>query len=203
MGFNISWLAVEGKEPQGVLDELGLVTTGRSVGEVPESAVCGTVLANNGYLVWIDHFDRSSDTGSILESLCNDRRMMKKLSAGGRVVVCHVQEMAMYSEAECWTSGRHTWTVEHDSQAGIRHLQTVGSLPRQFESIYEGLKKQQDEHEAAGDSPKADYIHDVPISLAQLVTSFRHDTCVEGASFEVLEQRPKAPRTGKRWWRLW
>ena len=46
MGFSLAWLAVRGKDPAAVRDELGLESTGE-YREIPEVPVVGVLLPSN------------------------------------------------------------------------------------------------------------------------------------------------------------
>lgn len=50
MGYSISWLMVNGKDRESVLNELGLETTGKS-GEFPGFKITGHALPNGAYLL--------------------------------------------------------------------------------------------------------------------------------------------------------
>ena len=50
MGFSLSWLAIKGKSPQEVRDELGFRTTGKRE-EVPEADLSAAELPTGWYLI--------------------------------------------------------------------------------------------------------------------------------------------------------
>jgi hypothetical protein len=192
MGFAISWLAVSGKEPQHVLKELQLNRTGENE-EIPESPISAAHLPNNWFLVFINEFDSPFVSANSLA----------RLSANCKVVSCQIEEHVMFSSATFYSNGAETWRVAHDAQAGILNLSTSGQLPSEFAGIYTSLKTKQED--AGGDEADVDYIHDVPVTLAQVVTSFRHDEDIPGSEpvpFEVLGQ-DIAQAASKPWWRLW
>lgn len=77
----------------------------------------------------------------------------------------------------------------HDAQEGMFNLSTKGQLPSEFAGIYTSLKDKQEEADDV--EADVDYIHDVPVTLAQVVTSFRHDEDIPGSEpvpFEVFNQ---------------
>ena len=192
MGFAISWLAVSGKDPDQVLKELRLNRTGESE-EIPESQISAAQLPNNWFLVFINEFDSPFVSANSLASL----------STNCKVVSCQIEEHVMFSSAAFYSNGIETWRVAHDAQVGIFNLSTSGQLPSEFAGIYTSLKVQQEG--AGGDEADVDYIHDVPVTLAQVVSSFRHDEDIPGAEavlFEVLAQ-DIAKAASKSWWRLW
>jgi hypothetical protein len=192
MGFAISWLAVSGKAPEQVLKELRLNRTGENE-EIPESPISAAQLPNNWFLVFINEF------GSPIVS----ENSLANLSTNCKVVSCQVEEHVMFSSAALFSNGVESWRVVHDAQEGICNLSTNGQLPGEFAGVYTSLKDKQEK--AGGVEADVDYIHDVPVTLAQVVTSFRHDEDIPGskpAPFEVLNQDITAG-SSKPWWKLW
>ena len=191
MGFAISWFAVSGKEPQRVLDELSLSHTG-DLEVFPESPLTCASLQGGWFLVFANSFD----------SPLVSEQALNNLSAGCRVVSCQVEEHVMFSSATGYANGARTWHVEHDAQESIYHLVSNGDVPPAFNDIYASLKKEQDA--AGGTEADVDYIHDVPVTLAKAITSFRHDEdiqCADAEPFEVLQQDRRTTST-KPWWRV-
>jgi hypothetical protein len=194
MGFAISWFAVQGKEAQQVLDVCGLLRSGRTE-EMPDAAISCCALPGGWFLVFANRFDSPLVTRPALEAI----------SADCQVVSCQVEEHVMFSSASCYRNGELSWHVEHDAQKSIYHLASNGVLPAAFDAIYAGLKQEQDED--GGEKAEVDYIHDVPIALAQAVTAFRHDQDIAGAPdqpFEVLQQSGRGiMAAGRPWWKFW
>lgn len=192
MGFAISWLAVSGKEPQQVLDELGLSRTGEAE-EIPESPVSAAQLPNGWFLVFANIFDSPLVAKSVLANL----------SSGCSVVSCQVEEHVMFSSSTCHINGKIKWHVAHDAQESIYHLSTSGDLPAEFSAIYAALKQEQDS--SGGGTSDVDYIHDIPVALAKAVTSFRHDEDIQGDPLEPFEilAPAAAPASAKPWWKIW
>ena len=192
MGFAISWLAVSGKEPQQVLDELGFTRTGESE-EFPESPLTCASLQGGWFLVFANSFD----------SPIVSERALSNLSVGCSVVSCQVEEHVMFSSATCHENGARSWHVEHDAQEDIYHLVSDGNVPPAFNDIYASLKKEQDD--SGGADADVDYLHDAPVALAKAITSYRHDEDIQDAKtdpFEVLQQlRPTA--SAKPWRKVW
>ena len=192
MGFAISWLAVSGKAPEQVLKELRLNRTGENE-EIPESPISAAQLPNNWFLVFINEFDSPIVSANSLASL----------STNCKVVSCQIEEHVMFSSATLYSNGTESWRVAHDAQEGMFNLSSSGQLPSEFAGIYTSLKNKQEE--AGGAEANVNYIHDVPVTLAQVVTSFRHDEDIPGLEpvpFEVLGQ-DITKTSSKPWWRLW
>jgi hypothetical protein len=176
MGYSQSWLAVKGKPPTAVLETLGLRGTGTRE-ENAESPIVGAELPSGWYLVV---------TGRSGHRLMRDQTL-QRLSAGCEVVTGDVEEHVMVSVATGWRDGQRVWTVTHDAQRDMEHLQTEGDLPAAFASIRDRLRSEQ--QKAGGRKADVDYIFDVPVELAQTLTGYRHDADIPGAGtdpFEVL-----------------
>lgn len=191
MGFAISWLALIGKTPEKALAELSLGCTGATE-MFPESAMTAARLPSGWFLLFANKFD---------SPLVSEERL-RTLSAGCQVVSCQVEEHVMYSSASCHVNGDQTWRVEHDAQTSIYNIESKGSLPAAFAPIYESLKNQQDTD--GGAAAEVDYIHDVPVSLAEAIVGFRHDRDIAGAGeepFEVLATTSAC--LAKPWWKVW
>jgi hypothetical protein len=192
MGFAISWVAVSGKEPQRVLEELGLSRTGEKE-EFPESQFTCAPLPSSWFLVFANSFDSPITSEKTLGSLSTDCKLIS----------CQIEEHVMFSSITCYSNGSQTWRIEHDAQQGIYHLSTIGSPPAQLDEIHAKLKAEQDN--AGGTGADVDYIFDVPVAVAQAITSYRHDRDIEQAGpepFEVLRQELATQQT-KPWWKVW
>jgi hypothetical protein len=178
MGFSLSWLAVKGMSPQAVHDELAFRPTGKRE-EIPESDFSAVEMPSGWYLIVSDH----------TEQVCPDTVLQRLSSSGRELVTCFVEEHVMVSRATGWREGRMMWSVTHDAQKGLKHLEVQGEPPPQFTAIRDEL--------SARDTPNVDYLFDVPVETARSVVGYRHDGDVPGLSgevFEVLESTaPKRP----------
>lgn len=75
------------------------------------------------------------------------------------------------------------WSIVHDDQKDLRHLETRGQLPPEFASIRDRLSAEQSpESEAYGN------VFEIPYETAAVVTGYEHDAVREDLSFEVLER---------------
>jgi hypothetical protein len=113
--------------------------------------------------------------------------ILQGLSGGCEVITGDVEEHVMVSIATGWKDGRRVWSVTHDGQRDMEHLQTEGDLPAAFTSIRDRLRSEQ--QTAGGRKADVDYTFDVPVELAQTLTGYRHDADIPGAGadpFEVL-----------------
>jgi hypothetical protein len=175
MGYAISWLAVRGKTADEVRRLLRLHTTGERE-EVPESPITGVDLPGGWYLVFADDFSYAQG--------CD----LARLSSDAEVVTFAAEEHVMYFAASGWTAGRQIWSVIHDAQQGLYHLEASGDLPEFFEDIRaRHLSRQR----AAGQCADVDHVSDIPVELAANLTGFRYDQDLPveagAAPYEVLE----------------
>jgi hypothetical protein len=183
MGYSVSWLAVRGKPSIVVLSELGLRGTGE-YDEVPDSPdLWGANLPDGWYLVFANRCD-------YVERLPLDR-----LSAAAQAVTCSVEEHVMVSWASGWSDGRRVWSVTHDSEKGIEHIEAEGDLPPVFTSLWDQLAAQQ--AGAGGEEGDVDYLFDVPVELAKAVTGFRHDEGIPDSDDAPFEKLAAAPRVSR------
>lgn len=186
MGYALSWVAVKGPTPETVQAFLHLRPTGER-SEVPESDVDGVKLPGGWYVV-VTNRDFTFVKDDLLESL----------SALGEVIMCYVEEHVMASGAAGWRDGKCIWSLTHDSQKSVYHLDVKGEPPPPFDDIYDRLD--QDQNEAGGENAEGDYIFDVPVALAKALTSFVHNedppSLVEDEDpFEILESTKPKPKT--------
>jgi hypothetical protein len=190
MGLSLSWVAVKKCTPQSVHEALGLRATGERM-ELPEAELTGATLPCGWYAVFSDH-DRFGLTSE---------SKLARLSAQGEVLLCFVEEHCMNSLAQCWRKGSEVWSILHDAQRGLDHLEADGDLPAAFAGIRDELwsKLKSDDH-------PCDYLFSVPVDVAYSVTGYCPYRDIPGMgsdAFEVLEptsarRDPAAPAS---WWR--
>lgn len=162
MGFSCSWAAVRGHDHAAVLTALGFVDSGLA-DEARESAVSGAALPGGWYLVFLNE---------VYSRHLSDRAMAA-LSRAGEVVVAAVQEHAMYTTVAYFQAGARQWSIEHDPAQSPDHLVVEGEPPALFRTIL-AEKFAAQGHETHPDR-RVDRIFEVPLSLAEHLTGFRHD----------------------------
>lgn len=175
MGYSLSWLAIKGGTPETVHALLQLRPTGKTE-DFPESDVVGAELPVGWYVVV---FNKEVIRDGVL----------KQASASSDVVCCFVEEHEMISSVSEWRSGTSVWSVSHDAQNGIFHLEVTGEVPPGLAKIREKLTEEQNRH--GGVKSEVDYIFDIPIELAKSLTGFRHDQDVTGMprdAFHILSR---------------
>ena len=190
MGYSLSWLAIKGKDPQTVLQELGFRTTGERQ-ELPETPLSAARMPNGWYLIVSGEHEHVVPD-SVLEHL----------TAGCEAVTCFVEEHVMFSSAAGWRNGRRCWSVQHDAQRGIEHLEAEGELPASFNSIRDKFfsKQKEEDIRKAGIRrplfpPKVvpvgemgcDYIFEIPVEIAREMTGYQHDRDIPGLTGEPFE----------------
>lgn len=179
MSYAISWVAIRGKSPDVICEELGLTRTGE-YDAVPDSPIAGAELPGGWYLVW-------SNAASDLS--------LSSISKGAEAVEFWVEEHVMACLARGWKDGSELWSVEHFSDKGIMHLEARGELPSQFAELRDQLLKRQAD---AGKKPDVDYVIEIPVELARVITDFAYDRDIPGAAdddlpFEILEADEGSP----------
>ena len=153
MGASLSWFAICGKTPEAVLHDFGLKNAGKEYRETP---FCGGPLPSGWYLVIHGRHEFTNDEAS-------------RLSRGCEVIACFVDEHVMVSSASGWKDGSELWSVTHDAQENDDHLEVRGEPPAGFGAIRDRLIKQQEEEGGA------DFIFDIPNSLAKEITGYHYD----------------------------
>ena len=172
MGFRFSWLAIRGKSREEIHKELSITPTG-TYEELPESPCTGALLSDGWYLV-VENGTYFDDLGKL-----------SKLSVNGQMIVCFVHEGIMVSEAAEWRNGKRIWSVLHNTQKALGHLEARGELP----SVYDSIRLRLLAKQAAGDG-NVDYIFDIPVEVAQSITGYSHMarvTMVDERGFEFLQ----------------
>ncbi|HVS35394.1 MAG TPA: hypothetical protein VMS17_07400 [Gemmataceae bacterium] len=175
MGFRVQLIAVTGKEPHAVQRAFGVSATGQRE-EIAESPVVGAAMLNGAYLLYINDPDR----------IVPQDEVFARLSKGASLVACYANETVMNSYACGWANGVERWSVFHDAQQKIKHLETSGTLPPEFQAIRDRLFAQQDADNGA------DFIFEIPVELFAAVGGIRYDQDIPGAGpdpWEILEKR--------------
>jgi hypothetical protein len=186
MGWSLSWAALKGGNLQTVCSALGLRGTGKRE-ESAESKIAGVALPTGWYMV---QFNRTE-----LED-----RELARLSRSGEVVCCFVEDHVMVSWASGWRDGGKNWSVLHDPEKGLFHLDVQGEAPSELKGITVRLVAEQ--QAAGGEKADVDHVYDVPAELAKQLTGYRHDQDTPGMTgdaFEVLEREMMPLGSGRRW----
>jgi hypothetical protein len=198
MGFAISWLAVRGKSPEAVLQELGLTPTGE-ITDYAESLFTGRAVPSGWFLLVIDAFGHDFV----------QRTALAALARNCEVVACSIEEHVGFCSSELWGNGTQVWHVEHDAQKGAEHLSHSGSVPDGLAAIEREFSERQ--READGKELHIDYYFEIPLQTAKSIVSFKHDEANPDLDdFEVFTKPTDSASTNrnsargkKPWWKLW
>ena len=175
MGYSLAWMAVKGKSPQVVREELGFRETGERE-ELPESELTATELSNGWYLIVSNRNER----------VVGDDEL-QQLSSNCEIATCFVEEHVMCSYATAWKNGHRCWSIFHNGQHQPNNLETSGVLPPEFNSILSSMQTKQSEADSGREG--VDYIFEVPVELAKNIAGYRHDREIPGLAdkpFAVL-----------------
>jgi hypothetical protein len=190
MGYSISWLAARAPARE-VRDLLGLQLTGKQV-ELPEAPIVGAELDSEWYLV--------------VAARCDHRLIadpsLNLVSKGAGVIACSIEEHVMYSRSSFWSGGSRIWSIEHDAQRSIDHLDVSGQPPSFFVEIRDRLLGQQSAE--GGSRAGVDFVFDVPLEVAQRIVGFKHDAAGDPERFDVLQvTRDSVLARARPWWKFW
>jgi hypothetical protein len=136
----------------------------------------GAALPSGAYLLYINGRDK----------IVPDDEVFARLSKGASLIACYANETVMNSYACAWVNGAERWSVFHDAQEDIKHLETSGILPPEIQPIRDRLFAEQE-----GDDG-ADFIFDNPIELFAALGGIRYDRDIPGAGpkpWEILGSR--------------
>ncbi|MGQ4601531.1 hypothetical protein [Nocardia sp. R6R-6] len=161
MGDILSWVAVRGQSRSSVLDELDLT----DIEGVDQGGVDAVSLAD-----WHIVFDPEVNPPGYLRY----PDVLQRLSRGAEVVACYESSFGPSSVAAGLRDGRQSWVVGHDRDVSADHLEYEGDLPGEFADVLARARARQ----AA--SREVDFLYEVPLELAWLVTGYRADNVLRG-----------------------
>lgn len=197
MGWSCSWIAVRGKEPDILLNALGLHLSSEREA-FPEARWTAANLPGGWFLVFrADHCEPPTFKGSVLTTV----------SADCELIHSSVEEHVMVCSTAYWRHGEKVWEIVHDAQKGIYDLQSSGDLPMSFENIRTKFISEQEAER--GEKADVDHVFEIPLQVGVELTGFRHDhdyPTDEVNPFQVLmaDAREQSAASGKKpWWRLW
>jgi hypothetical protein len=187
VGFNMSWIFVDGINEDALYGALDLAATG----ERPDEHDLGTshvplagATLKSGWCAVFAHYALIMDA----TAGTNPARLMR-IPAKSRCITSVVLEHAMVSYASLWQDGQYVWQIRHDPSQGSGHLEVRGDLPAAFgdvRSIALEKQKTQDARRKSGEWG-VDYLFDVPIDTAATMTGYRHDRRTEADFFRNLQ----------------
>ena len=185
MGFNMSWVFVDEIE----LDELYAALDVKSTGQPADPYDLGTSRVPLAGLRptagWCAIFGRYSSVLDI--AIGTDPPRLARLPARFRAITCVVLEHAMISYASLWQGGRQIWEIRHQPiKEQPAHLDFWGDLPPDFFRSREAALEKQRGNDGV------DFVFDVPLDAAAVITGYRHDRGMgkESAFQEVTTLKP-------------
>lgn len=198
MGFAISWLAVNGKSPEAVTEELGLTPTGEFT-DYAESVFTGRTLYSGWFILVIDAYDHDFAKPDSLAAL----------SGNCEVVACSIEEHGNYCSCELWSNGTRSWRIEHNAEKGVEHISRSGTLPDGYSVIER--KYSEEQKQAGGKNADTDYHFEIPLQVAKSIVGFKHDEPgPEDDTFQIYSKRtdsspatPSSDLKRRPWWKLW
>ncbi len=147
MGFNLSWIAVEGRSTQAVLDQLGLVPVGEASCEMFAAYACAELA--NGWLIVTATRGKSAFGKGV-----------ERVSAGGLALLGDQLDVVSYCRLSSFQDGQSIWSVARDPERERTGLLVTGSPPPLLDEVMnEGLAKQAEDLEA-------DHLFEAPLELS-------------------------------------
>ena len=167
MGYSISWVAVNRKAPEILLQELGLLSTG-VMADYGREPYTGRTLPSGWFLLV---FNRC-------EHKFIKPRSLTALSSNCDLVACSVEEHVMVSTSEFWRGGQQIWRIEHDAQESIDHLSSSGTLPDGYATIQRQCAEMQEQaggNHAQGCSTLESLVGEEPVEVEGIVVEAQAD----------------------------
>jgi hypothetical protein len=183
VGFNMSWICVDGISQDALHEALDLVPTGETAGrhDLGTSGVpWAGVTFKSG---WCAVFAKYALVMDVTVGTKPPR--LARLPATSRIITCVVLEHAMISYASLWQGGRCAWQIRHDCDQGTTHLDAAGDLPPEFAGLRDAMMaRQRAEDDRRGPGRLGvDYVFDVPLDTAAVITGYRHTRAMENELF--------------------
>jgi hypothetical protein len=169
VGFNMSWMFVDGIDQETLFAALDMAPTGElapddkyDLGTSSRLPLAGATFKSEWCTVFAEY-------ALIMDATVGtDPPRLAKLPAKSRCITCVTLEHAMVSYSSLWQGGGHIWQIRHAQSQGVEHLEVSGNLPAAFTSIRDiAVEKRR----AQGG---ADYVFDVAFDVAATITGFRH-----------------------------
>ena len=179
MGFKVAWVAVKGKPADAVLAEIGLARTGEFV-EDDGDMEFGLVTMPSGWIIVLNNFG----LGGFLLGFPLDA-----VKVGAEVLTCYVYENTGMSMLCAYRDAQEVWTVTHDVEKGLGHLEVDGDPPAPFARMRAEADASRTESDREAWEP-FDYHFGIAIDLGEALTGFHYAKSVEGLGptpYEVLE----------------
>jgi hypothetical protein len=182
-----SWLAVRGKSPEAIRNELRLRESSLAGDDKLKFQIVGASSDAGWYLI----VARGRDHRLIHESL------VKNLSLGCEVLTCTAEEQVIFSAATCWRDGSRVWSVTYEGEEGATDVVIEGDLPFAFSAIHAQFTAQA-QAEDAGDA-LVDPMFEIPVEMVRSVIGYKPYDANSGFAgrYKLLEGLDTP------WWKRW
>jgi hypothetical protein len=144
VGLRVQIVAIEGKSPEAVHADCGLVPASD---QTARPRLFGKIGSAGQYVLYLD------------QNVLPNAAMLKVLSRGATVTCLYVNETSMFSIASGWRNGIERWVVEYDCMPSTK-LYVSGNPPPMFVEIRDRLLAEQANGELG-----VDYVFDIPVKL--------------------------------------
>ncbi len=182
MGFRCRWLAVRGRDRDGVLARLGFRVVGELVEEVHDPGLYA--LEVDDWLVVIG--DGADHMNGV------KRAQAARLADDGDVVCLVTDDTTMTFELTVFRGGKALWSVAYDGGDGVTAPTLEGEVPFAVRVLLARLEKEQ--ARAGGPKAAVDHIYDLAPTYAQELVGFRHDvTLGSGEHVPIWQLDAKGP----------
>jgi hypothetical protein len=182
-----SWLAVRGKSPEAVRNELRLRESSLAGDDKLKFQIVGANSDAGWYLI----VARGRDHRLIQESL------VRNLSLGCEVLTCTAEEQVIFSAATCWRNGSRVWSVTYEGEEDAKDVVIEGDLPFAFSAIHAQFTAQA-QAEDAGDA-LVDPMFEIAVEIVRSVIGYKPYDVNSGFAgrYKLLEGFDTP------WWKRW
>lgn len=183
----VAWVAFEGRSKDEVAQALGYVDTGEAV-EVDDGLVCGEL--PGGWVTVVAIGDRAGDF-SRADTLA-------PLSRDGPLLSVEFSTTVMWSTIQAYADGALTWSIEHNPEKGIDHLEVVGKPPPQYIPLRDRLLAEREAE--GGQDAGVDLIFDLPALLSKALCGYQPEQADAQPDFTALSSptRSAGPQPAKK-----
>ena len=181
MGFSVSWIALPPSHIDAALPTLGFTLE-------EQFSASEDWRYNLGHL--------SESWALILATRCDfaPSAPLAAISRNTAIYAFYAEEHVMVSGISAWQAGKEQWSVDHDPNNGIDHLEINGTPP---DIVGKARARRLNQQVNAATGITVDYIFSVATDVGEELVGYRYDKYVEQPRrFQELSRN-------KRWWEFW
>lgn len=175
----VAWVAFKDRSKDEVIQALGYVDTGEAA-EVDDGLVCGDL--PGGWVTVVAIGDRAGDFSR--------SEILAPLSREGPLLSVEFSTTVMWSIIRAYADGVLAWSVEHNPEEGIGHLDVVGEPPPQYLALRDRLLAEQEAE--GGEEADVDLIFDLPALLSEALCGYQPEQAGDQPDFTALSSPPRA-----------